>query len=245
MGTGNGSPFFSMKWIFFAVYFFLLFSSYVTGIVLAQVADPPEPEHMDEKNLTKTVQVARGYVVVDGQERSLFIDYRNGLLFNLLKESNVCQQFDISNSTQGDNFVSGQIDLFGELKFIEEGNLQKEKDQRYSTAQVLYAPRAMMLRAVTAAIFEHFGITFTPGVTEYVVDQNHEDFDLLVEAAQYNASIGTVNPLILQLDITHLLSRFTGVPVRKKDKNEVTALSFVIGKEKELRELLPQQCSSL
>lgn len=232
-----------MKWIFFTVSFFLLFSYYVTGRVLAQVTDPSEPEPMDEKNLTKTVvKVARGYVVVDEPEKSLFIDYKNGVLFNLLKENNVCQQFDISNSTQGDNFFSGQIDLFGEFKFIEEGKDEKEKDQRYSTAQVLYAPRAMMLRGVTVAIFEQFGITFTPGVTEYVVDQNHEGFDLFVEAAQYNAGIRALNPLIFQLDLTHLFLRFAGVPVRRRDKNEVTVLSFVIEEEKALRELLPQQC---
>ncbi len=117
--------------------FFLLFSCYATGLVSAQVADPSEPEPMDEKNLTKTVvKVAHGYVVVDEWERSIFIDYRNGALFNLPKESNDCQQFDISDSIQVDNFVLGQIDLFGEFKFIEEAKDEKEKDQRYSTAKV-------------------------------------------------------------------------------------------------------------
>lgn len=201
---------------------------------------------MDDQKLTKTVvKVARGYVVVDGgQERSLFIDYRNGLLFNLVKETDVCQQFDISNSTHMDSFVSGQFDLFGEFKFLEEDKDEKEKDQRYSTTEVLYAPRAMMLRSVTTASFEHFGISFTPGVTEYVVDQNHEDFDLLVEAAEYNANIRALNPLIFQLDLTYLFARFAGVPVRQKDKDGVTVLSFVMEEEKALRELLPQQCSS-
>lgn len=211
---------------------------------MAQVADSSEP--MDEKNSQKTVvQVALGYVIVDEQERSLFIDYRSGVLFNLLKETHVCQQYDISNSTQGDDFVSGKIDLFGEFKFLEEGSFQEEKDQKYSTAKILYAPRAMILKGVTSASFKQFGMTFSPRVTEYAVDQNHGDFDLLIETAQYNAGIGELNPLIYQVDLTHLLSHFAGVPVRKREKNEVTALSFVIEKEEVLRELLPQQCSSL
>lgn len=230
-----------MKWMFFTVSFFVLVTYVTAGLVIAQVADSSEP--MDEQNPQKTVvHVSHGYVVVDEQERSLFIDYRNGVLFNLQKETHVCQQYDISNSTQGDNFVSGKTDLFGEFRFIEEGKQEKEKDQRYSTAQVLYAPRAMMLRGVTAASFEQFGITFSPKVTEYVVDQSHGGFDLFVEAAQYNAGIGAINPLLLQLDLTHLLSYFAGVPVQKKDKNEVTVLSFVIEEEEALRELLPQQC---
>lgn len=235
-------PFSTMKWIFFTVSFFLLFSCYRTGLVIAEAADSSEPT--DEQNLTKTVvKVAHGYVVVDERQGALFIDYRNGVLFNLLKESNVCQQFDISNYTQGDNFVSGQIDLFGDFKFIEEGEDEKEKDQKYSTAKVQYAPRAMMLRGVTSASFEQFGITFTPRVTEYVVDQNHGDFDLFVEAAQYNAGIRELSPLVFQLDPTHLFMHFAGIPVRKREKNEVTVLSFATEKEKELREMLPQQCS--
>jgi len=231
-----------MKWIFFTLSFFVLLSCCTTGLGIAQVVNSSKP--MDEKSLTTMqVKVARGYVIIEEEERTLFIDYNNRVLFNLLKAPNVCQQFDISKHTQEDNFVAGRIELFGEFRFIEEGKLHEDRDQRYSRSTVLYAPRAMMLKGVTTARFEQFGITFTPGVIEYVVDQNHGDFDLLVEAAQFNAGIGELNPLIFQLDLTHLFARFAGVPVRKRFKNEVTELSFFIEKENTLRELLPQQCS--
>lgn len=231
-----------MKWIFFTISLFLLFSCNTTGRVVAQVKDPLTP--MDDKTLIQlVVKVSRGFVVIDEENKSIIIDYRNRVLFNLLKKPYVCQQFDISNHAEKDNFVAGQIDLFAEFRFVENGKLHEDTDQRYSTSTVFYAPRAMMLKGVTTARFEQFGVTFIPRVTEYLVDQNHGDFDLLVEAAQYNASLGPLHPLIFQLDITHLFSRFAGVPVRKRSKNEVTELVFSIEKEKTLRELLPEQCS--
>lgn len=230
-----------MKWIVLPLSFFVLFSSYMTGFVIAQVVTPSEP--MVGKKVTKIiVKVAYGYTVIDMEERTLFIDYNNRVLFNLLKETSVCNQFDISKHTQEDNFVAGRIELFGELRFIEKSALHEETDQRYSTSTVLYAPRAMMLKGVTTARFEQFGITFTPGVTEYVVDQNHGGFDVLAELGQFNAGIGELNPLIFQLDLTLLFFRFAGVPVRKRSENELTEFSFFIEKKKTLRELLPQQC---
>jgi len=231
-----------MKTIFSIVFFFLL-SAYVTpNQVRAAVSDSSEP--MDEHKLSKTVvRVARGYVVAKEHGTTFFIDYRNGTLLTLVKETQVCRRFDILTSPQGDKFTKGKNDLFSEIEFIKEDTTQEEKDPRYSTIKVMYAPRAMRLRGVTSATFEQFGITFTPGVTEYVVDGNHWDFNLFVEAAKYNAGLGQLNPLIFQLDVTHLFSHFSGVPVRKKDKTGATVLSFSLEKEEILRELLPQACS--
>ena len=216
----------------------------MTGLVAAQVLDSLET--MDEENLSKTVvKVARGYVVVEEQERSLFIDYRSTTLFILSKKTDICQQFDILNPTEGDRFVLGKIDLFGEFEFLEEGGFQGESDGRYSRMKVLYAPRAMMLRGVRSARFKQFGMTFDTGIVEYLVDRNHGNFNLFVEAAESNAAMGAFNPLLLQLDLTHMFSGFSGVPVRQKNKDAVTVLSFVIEEETVLRKRLPQQCSSL
>lgn len=216
----------------------------MTGHVTAQGLGSLGP--MGAQNFSTTVvKVARGYVVIEEQERSLFIDYRSGALFIFSKKSNACQQFDIFNPTHGDRFVLGKINLFGEVTFLEEGGFQGERGQRYSKMKVLYAPRAMMLKGVKSTRFKQFGMTFRPGIVEYLVDGNHGSFAPFVDAAKYNAALGEFSPLLLQLDLTHLFSRLSGVPVRQKDKDTVTAVSFVIEEETVLRKLLPQQCLSL
>lgn len=231
-----------MKCIVLPIAFFTLFSFCVTGFVAVQAVNSSEP--MDENNYSKIVtKISQGYVVIDDQKRSLFIDYRKKVLSNHVKETDVCQQFDISYEIQEDNFISERIKLFGEFRFIEKRQSQEKNEQMYSISTVIHAPRAMMLKGVTTARLELFGISFIPRITEYVLDQNYSNFDALVEVAQYNASLGEINPLVFQLDLTHLFSRFAGVPVRKRYENETTELSFSIVKEKTLREMQPQQCS--
>ena len=204
-------------------------------------------EHMDDKNVNSTqFRVGRGYTVVDEQKRILFIDYDNGFLFNQSKETGLCRGFDLSISREQDGFAVGHIKIFSELKFVVENQHRGETDQVYSLCQVLNAPRAMMLRGVTAARFEQFGIIFTPGVNEYSVNQAHADFKELLEMAQRNAATaGVINPLIPQLDLSQLLSRFRGVPVHKRGKDSVKELLFSIEKKRTLRELLSPQCAGL
>lgn len=232
----------AMKTIFFTVFYFILSLSVTSNQAGAEVAGASDS--MDEQNLSKVeFRIACGCVMSEDQERSLFIDYRNGVLFNLLKEKQVCMRFDLVNDTWGDNFTVGKIDLFGEVKIIQDDRFQDGKERRYSMRKVIYAPRAMRLKGVSSARFEQFGVTFNPGFVEYLVDGNHDDFALFVEAAEYNAGMRECNPLIFQLDPTHLFLRLSGVPVQKKDTTGVTELSFSFEKEEVLRELLPQSCS--
>ncbi|MFT5702548.1 MAG: hypothetical protein ACI8ZB_005470 [Desulforhopalus sp.] len=234
-----------MKWIFFTASLYLLLTCCAKSFVTAQVVSHSEP--MDEKLAAKIqFRVADGYVIVDGQSSTLSIDYAGGSLFNMSKETDVCKRFDISNTYQQDAFLAEQIKIFGEIKVVEGENNKSEKDYVDSGYKVVNAPRALLHRKVTAVRFEQFGIIFTPGATYYRVDQNHSGFEKLLKIAQQNGSkAGVFNPLIKQLDLTHLLWRFGGVPVSKRDKNGVAELFFSLESEQMLRDLLPPECRSL
>lgn len=214
-------------------------------MTMAQVVHLSKP--MDDKRVTKKqFRVARGYTVVDEESRTLFINYDDGFLFNFSKETDVCRRFTISSSDNKDDFVAGQIKIFSELTFLEEGHHKGKKNQRYPKYTVINAPRAMLHRWVTEARFEQFGIIFTPGASRYRIDRSHGDFNTLLETAQHNiATAGVINPLLIQLDVTLLLSRFGGVPVYKTGKEKTTELLFSIEKKHRLHELLPPQCAGI
>lgn len=234
-----------MKWILLACLLLSFLSCCIGNMTMAEVAELREP--MDDKRISKIqFLVGRGYTIVEEQSRTLFINYDDGFLFNLSKETDHCRKFNISSSGYKDDFVAGKINIFSELIFLKEGQQQTFKGQDYPQYKVINAPHALLLRGVTATRFEQFGVIFTPGVTAYPVMPDHVAFRELVELAEYNSTIaGEINPLIFQLDITHLLERIGGVPVCRIKKDRVTELFFAIEKENTLRALFPSQCVGL
>lgn len=234
-----------MKWILLACFLLCLLSCCTGNMTMAEVTELSEP--MDDKRVTEIqFLVGRGYTIVEEQSRTLFINYDDGVLFNLSKETNLCRRFNISSSSYKDDFVAGEINIFSELIFLKEGQQQTFKGQDYPQYTVINAPHAMLLRGVTTTRFEQFGVTFTPGVTAYAIMPDHATFRELVALAEHNSAIaGEINPLIFQLDITHLLKRIGGVPVCRIKKDKVTELFFAIEKENTLRALFPSQCVGL
>ncbi|PHR26079.1 MAG: hypothetical protein COA36_13015 [Desulfotalea sp.] len=233
-----------MKLTSLTVFVLVYLASLTSGVASTWRSSPPVS--MDEQQVTTIrFMVARGYTIVDGQKRTLFIDYDKGVVVNLAKETGRCRQFSLLSSEQDAGFVTGQIKLFSELIFLEEGQ-PKGEDGQYSRYKVINAPRAMLLRGVTKATFAQYGVTFTPGVTTYNVDLEHVDFKELLALTEHNGSIGSgITPLIFQLDITHFLSRFGGVPVVKIEKARVVELYFAIYNAQSLRGMLAAQCVDL
>ena len=214
-------------------------------ITAAEAAGPSKC--MDERQTAKICyRVAKGYTIVDEPGRTFFIDYDAGVLYNLSKEADVCRRFSLSHLGQKDDFAIAQLENFAELTFHKETQQNGKQLRNYATYTVVNNPRAMLHRGVVLPAFKQFGVSFTPGLTEYRIDLKHGDFEQLLETVQYNAKATSgLNPLIYQLDISHLLTRFGGVPLSKAKKGEVSSFCFYLSQKKALVELLPPGCADL
>lgn len=230
----------------FSRIFLMIVLTFCTGdIAVAEEVGRLTP--MDERQAAKIYyQVAKGYTIVDQPKRTFFIDYEGGVLYNLSKETDVCKRFSLSRSGQEDDFATAQLEVFTELTFQKEVQREGEKGDDYSTYTLVNAPQAMLHRGVVSRVFKKFGVSFTPGVTDYRIDLKHGNFQQLLELAQYNGTATSrLNPLVYQLDVTHLLCRFGGVPLSRIKRGEVTAYSFTVSTKKILAGLLPPGCAAL
>lgn len=223
----------------------LLASLAVVVITTTEAAQHIQP--IDNRKAAKIwYRVASGYTIVDEPERTLFIDYDGGVFYNLSKETGVCRRFPLSYSGQKDTFAGAQFKKFAELTFQKEVQQKDQKKSHYSIYTVINGPQAMLHRGVVSPVLQQFGVSFTPGATTYRIDLKHAHFEPLLEMAQHNATATAgLNPLIYQLDVTHLLSRFGGVPLRRIKRSEVASFSFSLSKKEVLAELLPPGCEDL
>ena len=236
-------PLFVMKWTVFTLFFLICFTSPTSNICCTAQAQSLSDSMIEQYSARLQFRVAKGFAVIDSDSRIIFIDYVGGRLHNFSKKTNRCQGYTIQEPGQQDDFMVHQDNVFAEINVLEEAMIHEE-DGRVNH-KILYAPRAMRMRGVTVANTKQFGLTFSSKITEFEVAGNHDDFKQLQELSQYNGTIGKINPLVLRLDLTHLLSRLGGVPVRKIEKDGVAELFFSTEKESRLRKLLPAQCEGL
>jgi hypothetical protein len=189
-------------------------------------------------------RLAPGYTVIDEEHRTLFIDYDNGLIHNLSKQASSCSSFSLLASDIQDEFVAVQADIFAEVKFLEERAEPFGKGNSLQVCTIVYAPRALLHKRVVEAHFDQFGLRFVPGAKEFVVDKGRADFAAFAGMARQNTLGKKLNPLIYRLDLTHLLSRFGGLPVHSDGPEMRTKYHFSIEDENTLRLLQQKHCSS-
>ena len=198
---------------------------------------------MGKQQVMKTFyRLAPGYTVIDEDNRTLFIDYDSGQLYNLSKQSLVCSSFGLSASELQDDFVAAQAGIFAEIKSVAERTEPAGTGDSLLFQTVLYAPRALLNKRVVEAHFDQFGMTFVPGAVEFLVDRKGTDFTEFAEMARNNALGKELNPLIYRLDISHSITRFGGLPVRSKGQELVTEYHFSFEEKKALHQLQQKRC---
>jgi len=211
----------------------------VSLTLLAMVTVAAEELTMEKMH----VRVAQGFVVIEGESRTLFVDYAQSVLHNYAKKNDRCRRFNF-RQYEHDGFMAEQARVFGEMSLVEEG-ASSEEVNGMASYKVIYAPRVMRSKTVTLASTKQFGVTFSPKITEFTVTKDHEEYEKLQDIVQYNGALGEINPLIMQLDLTQLVPLLGGVPLRQIEKQGVIELFFSIKKESTLRNLLPEQCKGL
>ncbi|TKB11581.1 hypothetical protein [Desulforhopalus sp. IMCC35007] len=226
------------------VTFFVLFVGLGAATHLPAGTINPFTAANTEQLMKTSYHLAPGYTVIDDENRTLFIDYDHSLIHNLSKHLSSCSSFDLSVPEAQDSFAAAQEEIFAEVKIVEAGSKPAEMQNSLQAYTVLYAPRALLQRRVTEACLDRFGLRFVSEPVKFAVDKRRSDFADFAEMARQNTLGKTLNPLIYRLDLSHLLSRFGGLPVHSTGPGEAIEYSFSLEDETSLRLLQQKHCSS-
>lgn len=185
------------------------------------------------------VHLSKGLSLIREGQKHLFIDYREAKLFQFNSDSSSCEAFD-SQKEEESAFLKAQIDIYKELKIVNREVLSSNSGK--VIYKIMKAPRALMTKIAGPRQLNYFGLTFRPGFTTYMVDQNHPLFTDIVEISDYNRELPGYHPLFEQLDPSLHASLFSGTPFEQNENEAVKKITFSLEREKAIRSILLSSC---
>lgn len=184
------------------------------------------------------VQLSKGLSLVTDTEKTLYIDYRNGVIYNKPQTEGKCAAFDMR--VVDDSFVAAQTEIYGELQTLEQTS--HGSNESLTTYKMMQGPRALLTKGVGDSSMNYFGLDFYPGFIKYLVNHKHEDYKKILEISMYNKSVAGINPLVELIEPSHLVQRFTGVVLEKQIKGERTVFIYTFENENTLRDRMISTC---
>lgn len=165
-----------------------------------------------------------GMVTIDTSSETVFIDYKKGLLHRFTKDSGICRDYSLFESSMN-QVQAAQAQLFSEVSIIHSDETSAMQ-HRTEVKTVVYGARLMGMRRAVDRNLELLGTVFTPGLMDYTVDPIHQDIGRIRKIGAKHRAINGLSPLLDRIDASRLVSMLNGVVVKVERKKKVASLHY-------------------
>lgn len=198
------------------------------------------------KKIVETlIRVESGLTAVLQQEMSIFIDYKNGVLYNQNGETGKCEQFLLMHDAI-------EIDLAEDLEqkaLLDRSKLFAEIDVLDSyyegSKTLLFGSTVNRMRRVASPVLRSYGVYFFPGRCDCKIRFFDGLDPQLLNIAREHEKYFSLNPLLRQIDVLGLIPYVGGVVVETNKRGVITKYSYELVKDGTIKKRLPKGCESL
>lgn len=193
----------------------------------------------------KSLHVAYRVGITELRQDSLhiIIDYKNNNIYNYNATENGCSLFPIEADGKSYEFLTARTQLFSEHQLLKTEPLPSETGQIKQT--IIFARKARFTKTAVGARLERYGLTFSPGNVDFLVDSDHQQGAKLVRMFKSNRVYYQQYPLLIQIDPLGLMDLLGGVPVKMVKDGEEIDISYSYLNRDTISAILPQACRSL